>query len=371
MAGDLDVRLRQDAPIPLDAALHCASGEMLALIGPSGSGKTTILRAIAGLTRIGEGAIRCGGAVWFDGTRSLSPQERRVGFVFQDYGLFPHMSARGNVAVSLGHMPRAKRNARADELLAMVHLSGLDERRPAHLSGGQRQRVALARALGREPNVLLLDEPFSAVDQMTRQRLQRELATLRRSVRVPIVLVTHDISEAMALADAVCVLHHGKTLQQGAPNEVRLRPRNRTVARLMGQSNVFDGVLERAATDAEAGILVSRGRRLEVCATGDARPGQAVTWMIPNSHIVMHRHDRPSLGERENPVSGTVAEAIALGENTSVTVWVDGDAACALNFTLPAHVAARNGVAAGASMTLSLLADGIHIMAKDADDVSI
>lgn len=368
MAGDLEVRLSQDAPIPLDASLRCAAGEMLALIGPSGSGKTTILRAIAGLTRSGEGVIRCGEAVWFDGKRSLPPQQRRVGFVFQDYGLFPHMSARGNVASALGHVPRGRREARADELLATVHLAGLENRRPAHLSGGQRQRVALARALGREPNVLLLDEPFSAVDQMTRQRLQREVATLRRSVAVPIVLVTHDISEAMALADTVCVLHHGRTLQQGAPDDVRLRPRNRTVARLMGQSNVFDGILERASTETEAGILLSRGRRLDVRATGGVQPGQKVNWVIPNSHIVMHRRDRPSQGERENPVSGVVAEAIPLGETVSVTVWVDGDATCALNFALPAHVAARNGVAVGGQARLSLLADGIHVMESETDE---
>lgn len=368
MAGGLDVRLRQDAPIPLDAALSCRAGEMLALIGPSGSGKTTILRAIAGLTRVGDGEIRCGDAVWLDGRRSLSPQQRRVGFVFQDYGLFPHMSARENVMAALGHLARAGRAARADALLATVHLAGLEARRPAQLSGGQRQRVALARALAREPNVLLLDEPFSAVDQMTRQRLQRELATLRRTVSVPIVLVTHDLSEAMALADTVSVLHHGRTLQQGAPEDVRLRPRNRAVARLMGQSNVFDGVLERAAGGGGPGVLLSRGRRLEVAVTGDFRPGQAVTWMIPTSHIVMHRRDRPSQGERENPVGGTVAEAIALGETLSVTVWVGDEPDCALNFTLPAHVAARNGVAAGAAVTVSLLADGIHLMAGASDD---
>jgi molybdate transport system ATP-binding protein len=343
---------------------------MLALIGPSGSGKTTTLRAIAGLNRVTEGSISCGGAVWFDGMRSLSPQQRRVGFVFQDYALFPHMSARDNVAAALGHLPRDRRAARADELLETVNLSGLEARRPARLSGGQRQRVALARALAREPNALLLDEPFSAVDQMTRQRLQRELATLRRAVEVPIVLVTHDISEATALADTICVLYRGQTLQQGTPDNVRLRPANRTVARLMGQTNVFDGVIERPASAGATGALRSSGRVLEVVETGTFEAGQAVTWMIPTSHIVMHRRERPSRGERENPVTGTVSEVALLGESASITMLVDDDPASALNFPVPAHVAQRNNVATGVAVTVSLLADGIHVMRQhdDAED---
>ena len=210
MSG-LSVRLEQRAPIPLDAGLEVAAGELLALVGPSGSGKTTVLRCIAGLHRPAAGHVRCGDAAWFDAAAGidLPPQARSVGLVFQNYALFPHLSALENVATALGHLPREARGARASALLDRVHLAGLEARRPAELSGGQQQRVAVARALAREPKVLLLDEPFSAVDQVTRRKLQRELAELRRGLAIPMILVTHDLEEAAMLADRLALLHHG------------------------------------------------------------------------------------------------------------------------------------------------------------------
>ncbi len=359
----LTARIRQQTPIPLDADLSCAPGELLALVGPSGSGKTTILRCIAGLDRPPEGRIVCDGEIWFDATAGhcLPPQQRRVGLVFQDYALFPHLSALDTVAIALGHLPRRERPARARELLALVHLAGLEERRPHELSGGQRQRVALARALARDPVVLLLDEPFAAVDQVTRRRLQRELVLLRRAVRIPMVLVTHDLSEASALADRLCVLYRGRTLQTGPPGEVLNHPRDPLVARLMDQTNVFEGVVRERRPD---GVLLLdwRGRLLEVRDRGAFPVGAKVSWMIPPSHIVLHRRGRPSLGERENPVPGTVGEMVELGETTSVTMWVDGDPERPLNFTVATHAARRNALAPGADLRVSLLAEGIHLM---------
>jgi molybdate transport system ATP-binding protein len=228
----LDVQLRQAAPIPLAVEFSCGQGELLALIGPSGSGKTTTLRSIAGLHRPRDGHVRCNGATWLDTGQGidLAPHQRRVGFVFQTFALFPHMTALGNVATALGHRPADERMQRARELLALVHLEGFGERRPAALSGGQQQRVAVARALAREPAVLLLDEPFSAVDRPTRRKLHAELAELRKLVRIPIVLVTHDIDEASGLADRMCVIDHGETLQTGRPAELLAAPANRRVA---------------------------------------------------------------------------------------------------------------------------------------------
>jgi molybdate transport system ATP-binding protein len=199
----LAVRLRQTRPIPLDVALACAPGELLALVGPSGSGKSTTLRAIAGLHRTKDGLVCCGGRTWLDTGNGidLPPHRRSVGFVFQSYALFPHMTALGNVTAALGHRPAGERETRGRELLAQVRLAGLEARRPAELSGGQQQRVAVARALAREPSVLLLDEPFSAVDRSTRERLYRELVELRRGLAIPMVLVTHDLEEAALLAD--------------------------------------------------------------------------------------------------------------------------------------------------------------------------
>jgi molybdate transport system ATP-binding protein len=231
----LHVHLCATAPIPLDLTLACAPGELLALVGPSGSGKTTILRCIAGLHRPTWGHITCDGATWLDTPQSidLPPPQRRIGLVFQGYALFPHMTALGNVAAALRHLPSGERAAQAAALLAQMGLEGLERRRPAGLSGGQQQRVALARALAREPAALLLDEPFSAVDRPTRRELYRVIAGLRERLAIPVVLVTHDLGEAVRLADRMAVLHQGRVLQHGAPNDVAARPDDAIMARLL------------------------------------------------------------------------------------------------------------------------------------------
>ena len=363
----LEVSLDQAAPIALDVRLACAPGELLALIGPSGSGKTSVLRAIAGLLTPAKGRVACNGQVWFDSAQGiwLPPQARRVGMVFQDYALMPHLSALDNVALPLAGQDRTLARTRAAELLALVNLDGLAARRPGQLSGGQKQRVALARALARDPAVLLLDEPFSAVDQMTRERLKRELVALRARVKIPIVFVTHDLDEAMALADRVAVMHRGATLQTGAPDDVRLRPENPTIARLMGQTNVFQGRLQAPASAALPGQLVFDGWRLDVTATGGFQAGAAVSWLIPSEFIVLHRRGRPSQGERENPLAGKVAALAALGEQTAVGVRLDGASDHILNFRMPTHAARRNELELGSSVTVSVLAGGIHLMRPD------
>ncbi|WP_444676936.1 ABC transporter ATP-binding protein [Halomonas sp. E19] len=254
-SGRLEVAVQQAGPIPLDARFHCEAGELLALVGPSGSGKTSLLRAIAGLMTPRSGRIACGENAWLDTATGvdLEPQRRRIGLVFQDYALFPHLTARDNIRIALRHLEPAQRSEQAARWLARVHLDGLGERYPAQLSGGQRQRVALARALAREPRVLLLDEPFSAVDQVTRRRLQRELTRLREQIRIPIVLVTHDLDEAMALADRLCVLHGGKSLQIGDAETLFRRPASAEVARLLDRHNLFRGQV----------VDTPRGRRLQ------------------------------------------------------------------------------------------------------------
>ena len=364
----LEVILAQDAPITLHVGLTCAPGELLALIGPSGSGKTSVLRAIAGLLPVAKGRVTCNGALWLDTTTgiALPPQARRVGLVFQDYALMPHLTALENVGLPLVGLDKSATESRARELLALVNLEGLEGRRPAALSGGQRQRVAIARALARDPAVLLLDEPFSAVDQMTRERLKRELVALRSRVKIPIVLVTHDLDEAMALADSVSIMHRGRTLQTAAPEDVRLRPESATVARLMGQSNIFRGQLVAAATAHKPGRLAFRDGILEVAATGPFKAGDAVNWLAPSEFIVLHRRGRPSQGERENPLLGSVTTLTVLGEQTSVAMRLDGPDEHILNFRLATHAARRNELAVGAEVTVSLLAAGIHVMPTEA-----
>lgn len=360
------VRLYQQQPIPLDVEIECHAGELLALVGPSGSGKSTILRTIAGLQQPDKGFIHCGHEVWLDRERNirLPTQERQIGFVFQDYALFPHLTAVQNVTTALGHINANERIGRAFELLERVNLKGLERRYPDFLSGGQRQRVALARALAREPEILLLDEPFSAVDQVTRRKLQQELAILRRDIQIPILLVTHDLDEAAMLADRLYVLHKGQTLQNGLPGEVLRHPNNALVARLMGHSNIFSATVEAHDQSLNKTFISWRGTSLELEMNEAFEVGCEVDWVIHPAHLIMHRRDRPSLGERENPVQGVVKELLELGENSMLSLELTGDESGVLSFTVSSHSARRNNIAVGVDAGVSLLAEGIHLMPK-------
>jgi len=364
--GGLDVQIRQTAPIPLDARLTCAPGEVLALVGPSGGGKSTLLRAVAGAWRPPSGRVTVGSETWFDAEAGIhvAAHLRRVGMVFQNYALFPHMTALGNVAAALGHVPRGDRDARARALLGQVHLTGLEDRLPSALSGGQQQRVAVARALARTPKVLLLDEPFSAVDKATRQRLYREIADLRRGLAMPVVLVTHDLDEAMMLADRMTVLHRGRTLQTGTPEQVATRPVSTEVARLVDQRNLFRGTIELHGLDAT--ILRWAGLALETAPRPEVPAGEVVDWLVPDGHVVLHRRDRPSRGEHENPVTGRVEAVLTFGQSASVTLRPDADPTLPIQFSVPLHVARRNGLEPGVQATVSLLASGIHLMPEPA-----
>jgi molybdate transport system ATP-binding protein len=363
-SNGISVKMSQQQPIPLAVEIECRAGELLALVGPSGSGKSTILRTIAGLHKPETGFIRCDDEVWFDDQQSISiaTQHRHIGFVFQDYALFPHLNALENVIVALGHLNRNARRARAKALLAQVNLKGLEHRMSDNLSGGQRQRVALARALAREPKVLLLDEPFSAVDQVTRRKLQQELVILRRNIKIPILLVTHDLDEAAMLADRLYVLHKGKTLQNGPPAEILRHPIDALVARLMGHTNIFSATIEGHYPEQVLTRIVWHGLFLELELNQSFAIGTIVDWVIHPAHIIMHRRGRPSHGERENPVHGIVKELLTLGEITIVSLKIEGDDDVFLSFKISSHSANRNGLKVGVEASVSLLAEGIHLM---------
>jgi molybdate transport system ATP-binding protein len=349
--AELSVRLQQAGPIPLDVVLCCRPGELLALIGPSGSGKTTVLRSIAGLYRPQTGRVAINGETWLDTETGvdLTPQARSVGLVFQDYALFPHLSALDNVRLAMLRHEEPERRRLAASLLARVHLEGLEARRPDQLSGGQRQRVALARALARDPKVLLLDEPFSAVDRMTREPLKEEIAALHRSLDIPMLLVTHDLEEAQALADRICVLHAGTTLQIGAPDEVRLRPKSALVARLMGQGNIFDAVVE------DDSRIRCGDRTLGVASTRGFKSGERVTTLIPPDFISL----TGDAAKSSNVVKGILTEVKPLGEMTSLALsFADKP----LRFKIAAREAASRNVQVGDALSVEIDRLGIHLM---------
>ena len=215
-----------------DVSITAESGSLTALLGPSGSGKSTLLRVIAGLE------VPDAGDVFISGKEAtaVAPQKRGVGFVFQHYAPFKHMTVRENVAFALKirHRPKAEVRARVDELLELVQLTGLDRRYPAQLSGGQRQRMALARALAPEPEVLLLDEPFGALDARVRKELRRWLRRLHEETHTTTILVTHDQEEAMEVADEVVLMAKGRVEQVGPPGELYERPANEFVMSFVG-----------------------------------------------------------------------------------------------------------------------------------------
>ena len=222
-----------------NVSLEVPSGSLTALLGPSGGGKSTLLRVIAGLEQPDSGTVVLDGQ---DLTASPA-RERGVGFVFQHYAAFKHMTVRDNVAYGLKIRKRPKEEiqSRVDELIALVHLDGFGDRYPAQLSGGQRQRMALARALAVEPKVMLLDEPFGALDATVRKELRAWLRRLHEDVHVTTIFVTHDQEEAMEVAEQIVVLNHGRIEQEGAPRELYEEPANEFVMGFVGPVNQLDG----------------------------------------------------------------------------------------------------------------------------------
>jgi sulfate/thiosulfate transport system ATP-binding protein len=226
-----------------DVSLDIPTGSLTALLGPSGSGKSTLLRAIAGLDDLDGGTVTIGGA---DVTRVV-PQKRGIGFVFQHYAAFKHMTVRDNIAfgLSIRRRPKSEIRRRVDELLEVVGLEVFQNRYPAQLSGGQRQRMALARALAVDPRVLLLDEPFGALDAKVRADLRRWLRRLHDEVHVTTVLVTHDQEEALDIADRIALLHKGRIEQVGTPDDLYDRPANEFVMSFLGSVSRLGGRLVR------------------------------------------------------------------------------------------------------------------------------
>ncbi len=360
--ADISIRLIQEKPVNLDVNIDCFNNETLALVGPSGSGKSTVLRSIAGIHKQVQGHVHVKGQYWLNSEQQidLKPQQRSVGILFQEYALFPHKTALENIMLSLPEAPKEKQKQDAKIYLNRVHLSGLEERHPHQLSGGQKQRVALARALARNPDILLLDEPFSSLDQFTRQKLIREISRLKKDLGIPIIMVTHDLDEARIMADRICIIHHGNTLQQAKTNDILTKPINREVAHLLGMNNVFNAEIIKQLPDVNKTIINWQGNMLECRYYPIFEIGDQVDWVIPAENIIIHRRDRPSHGERENPIAAVISESLSFGENTHIITRTDQEQQFSL--TLPSHVAKRNHLFEKEKIRFSLLANAIHLM---------
>jgi sulfate transport system ATP-binding protein len=297
-----------------NVTLDIPDGELVALLGPSGCGKTTLLRIIAGLEMPDMGQVRLGDA----DAGALQVRDRQIGFVFQHYALFRHMTVRDNIGFALRVQKKSKAeiDARVDELLALIQLKGVADRHPSQLSGGQKQRVALARALAARPEVLLLDEPFGALDAQVRQDLRRWLRNLHDEMRITSVFVTHDQDEAFEVADRVAILNKGKVEQVGSPEEIFHRPANAFVMHFLGNVNIFHSRLD-------AGVP----GHLELSGPAQS-PGAQPVFVRPHDlSLKPHREGKDS-------IEGRIAHVRTTGLSARITLAAAGGAQ--LQIELPA-----------------------------------
>ncbi len=311
--------------------LDIGAQEFLTMVGPSGCGKSTILRLIAGLEQPTEGDI------FIDGQRvnDVPPKDRGIGFMFQGYALFSHLTVAENIEFGLKvrNVAPRQRLERARELISLVGLEGLESRKPSQLSGGQQQRVALARALAPEPRLLLLDEPFGALDAQVRQKLRIDTKKLQRELKIPTILVTHDQREALELGDRVAVMSHGRFVQIAPPSEVYDDPQTEFVARFIGRTNVFQTELD------EDQAIFTKGTRLEVL----VRPEEIVVNSVPDSS----GREMPTLG-------GTITEYSFLGRSVRLEVTLTNGTICTV--ALPKAEALSKKLALGGAVSLEITA---------------
>ena len=270
--------------------LGLRAGDIGVLIGPSGCGKTTLLRAVAGLERVSAGDIRLGGEVVSSARTHLAPEARRIGMVFQDYALFPHLDVGRNVAFGLRHLPAAERGQRVAEVLALVDLAGSEKRFPHELSGGQQQRVALARAMAPSPRLLLLDEPFSNLDVDLRERLAHELRGILKAAGATALFVTHDQLEAFAIGDQIGVMHQGHLHQWDDAYTLYHRPATRFVADFIGHGVFAPATLVQRGTNVVAQTPLGDLTDLAECPLPSSYPGGECDVLLRADDIVHDDH---------------------------------------------------------------------------------
>jgi putative spermidine/putrescine transport system ATP-binding protein len=314
-----DISVSYGANRVLDSvSLTLAQGEFVAVLGPSGCGKTTLLRVVAGFVEH-SGTVSIAGQP----CEGMPPHKRNIGIVFQDYALFPHRTVRENIGfgLRLRKLSRADIAAKLDELIALLQLHGLEDRYPSELSGGQRQRVAIARALAVDPQVLLLDEPLSALDKKLREEMQVELRQLQQRVGITTMFVTHDQEEALALADKIVVMDCGQIRQEGPPAEVYVRPRNRFVANFIGKSNIFEGSVIGQDGDATVCMIGDRHRVKVQKSDNLLAPASKIEFLVRPERIRLRSSAAAPAGEGE--ISGSVLHVVYLGAHQNVHIALD------------------------------------------------
>ncbi len=338
--------------------------EITVLYGHSGAGKTLTLEAIAGLLTPREGRIELHDQVVFDSASGINvpPQRRNLGYLVQSYALFPHLTVAQNIAYGIGHLSRAERRARVEEIAGMFGLHDLLDRRPARISGGQAQRVALARALVRQPRVLLLDEPFAAVDSSIRRTLRRELRQLAQRLDLSVVMVTHDLTEAYNVGDRLAVIDHGRVLQAGPRDEVFHRPATARAAELLGVPDIVPGRIVGGDRD-HVHVATALGM---VAAQAETRPAtDHVQLAIRAEQIILERPDRAST-DRENRFRVTIIDEAAFGFSHTLVVRVNDAAPAAPNLEIdvPAHPYQVLDVPARRDWRIHIPPEAVHVIGE-------
>ena len=336
--------------------LAIARRELFALLGSSGCGKSTLLRMLAGFESVSAGRILLDG----EDITDVPPYRRPVNMMFQSYALFPHMTVEANVAFGLRQegVARAETGDRVAEALKLVQMQAYGKRRPAQLSGGQQQRVALARSLVKQPKLLLLDEPMSALDKQIRQKTQIELTRIVEQVGVTCIMVTHDQEEAMTMADRLAVMSEGRIVQCGTPHEVYEYPNSRFVASFIGSTNLFEGVIVEDEADHIGIESPAFAQRLYVNHGVSEPLGTAVTASIRPERVMLSRQ-RPV--RHVNWAEGEVAHAAYMGSHTVFQVRLASGAL--IEASVPSRVLAEgDGAAVGESVFASWSADGVTVL---------
>jgi len=361
MAAELRAQLTKSFPgrLTVEARLTLALDppQVLILFGPSGSGKTTVLRCLAGLEWPEQGRIRFRDEVWVDVDREIRrrPQQRRIGYMSQDYALFPTHTVEGNIAYGLEALPADQRRMRVAEVVGLLQLQGMEDVRPVQLSGGQQQRVALARAIARRPQLLLLDEPLSALDAPTRSRLRGELRSLLKNLAIPSVVVTHDWEEALALGDRMAVMSGGLVLQVGTPQEVFNRPMDAEVARVIGVETVVQG---RIVQVSEGLATVAVGATKLLALAGE-EAGPEVFVCI-RAEEVMLESVKAGVASARNRLAGQVREVSSLGALVRVGV----DCGFPLSAVVTRSAVEELHLAPGAPVVAAIKAGAVHLVPR-------